>query len=366
MSGGVDSSVAAALLKQQGYDVIGATMQIWPDSGTDRTGGCCSLSAVEDARRVADAVGIPHYVLNLQDEFRKYVIDDFVEEYRSGRTPNPCVRCNQFVKFEILLQRAMSLGADMIATGHYARIEKDQDGGRWLLKRAGDPTKDQSYALYTMTQEQLSKTLFPLGDTSKEQTRAMAAELGLAVADKPDSQEICFVPDNKYANFLSEAAPELASPGPILDTQGKVLGEHRGIAFYTIGQRKGLGIAVGKPMYVVEIDKTRNAVVLGDNSDLYRDELFAKSVNLVATQSLEGCVVVSAKIRYNMQDSPAEACPAGPGAIRVRFEKAQRAVTPGQSVVLYDGDTVFGGGIIVGGEEAAELAGLTLQERRKL
>jgi len=346
MSGGVDSSVAAAMLKQQGYDVIGVTLQIWPESAGSRSAGCCSLSAVEDARRVANAIGIPHYVMNLRAEFERFVIDDFVREYREGRTPNPCIRCNQFVKFDVLLERAAGLGASMIATGHYARIELGESG-RWLLKRAADSLKDQSYALYTMTQEQLSRTLFPLGDQTKQETRARAAELGLSVAEKPDSQEICFVPDNKYGGFLAEVAPDLANPGPLLDTAGNVLGAHKGIAFYTIGQRKGLGIAAGRPMYVVEIDKSRNAVVIGSNDELYRDDLVARNVNMIAVDSMPGCVVVSAKIRYNMQDSPAQACPAGAGAIRIRFEKPQRAVTPGQSVVMYQGDVVVGGGVIV-------------------
>ncbi|MDO8683453.1 MAG: tRNA 2-thiouridine(34) synthase MnmA [Armatimonadota bacterium] len=346
MSGGVDSSVAAALLRKQGYEVIGVTMRIWPDSAASKSGGCCSLSAVEDARRVANTLGFPHYVLNLQEDFEKLVIDQFIEEYRKGRTPNPCVRCNQFLKFDVLLQKAISLGADAIATGHYARIEFDAESSRWLLKRSSDRAKDQSYALYTMTQEQLSRTLFPLGEYSKIETRSIASELGLTVADKPDSQEICFVPDNKYANFLAAAAPEVAAPGPILDTAGNTLGTHRGIAFYTIGQRKGLGIATGRPIYVVGIDKSNNAVIVGSNSELYRDTLVAKDVNMIAMDSLSSCVVVSAKIRYNMQDSPAEACSLSSGAMRVRFEKPQRAVTPGQSVVLYDGEVVVGGGVI--------------------
>ncbi|MDO8588110.1 MAG: tRNA 2-thiouridine(34) synthase MnmA [Armatimonadota bacterium] len=355
MSGGVDSSVAAAMLKRQGYDVIGVTMQIWPDSAASRSGGCCSLSAVEDARRVANTIGISHYALNLQAEFEKLVIDDFVREYRAGRTPNPCIRCNQFVKFDVLLQRASSLGADRIATGHYARIEFDRESERWLLKRALDMSKDQSYALYTMTQEQLGRTLFPLGGQTKQETRAAAAELGLSVAEKPDSQEICFVPDNKYGGFLAAAAPDLVRPGPVLDTSGNVLGRHKGIAFYTIGQRKGLGIAASHPMYVVEIDKSSNAVVVGANSDLYGDDLVAKDVNLIGADTLSGCVVVSAKIRYNMQDSPAKACSLGGGAIRVRFETPQRAVTPGQSVVLYQDEVVVGGGIIASRNEADEI-----------
>jgi tRNA-uridine 2-sulfurtransferase len=355
MSGGVDSSVAAALLKSEGHDVIGATMQIWPDSQQSQPGGCCSLSAVEDARRVANLIGIPHYVLNLQDEFERLVIREFIAEYGLGHTPNPCVRCNQFVKFDVLLRKAISLGADKIATGHYARVDYDETAGRWLLKRSADRTKDQSYALYTMTQEQLSRTLFPLGDRGKPQTRALAAKLGMSVANKPDSQEICFIPDNKYAGFLAKAAPELVSPGPIVDTSGNELGTHNGIAFYTIGQRKRLGIAVGRPMYVVGIDRAKNAVVVGSNEELFKDTVIAKNMNFIGSESLADCVVVSAKIRYNMQDSPAYACSLDDNAVRLRFDKPQRAVTPGQAMVMYRDEIVVGGGVIADEQEAAAI-----------
>jgi tRNA-uridine 2-sulfurtransferase len=359
MSGGVDSSVAAAMLVKQGYDVIGVTMRLRPECVEPRAGGCCSLSAVGDAKRVTDALGIEHYVVDLRRDFQKLVIDDFVAEYRVGHTPNPCVRCNQYIKFDVLLRHAIAMGADAIATGHYARVEFDEASGRWLLKRGADRSKDQSYALYTMTQEQLSKTMFPVGNQSKVETRAIASELGLPVADKPDSQEICFVPDNKYGGFLAEEAPETVKPGPILDTQGNTLGSHKGIAFYTIGQRKGLGIATGRPVYVTEIDRAQNAIILGANEELYRDVLIAYNVNLIAADELTGCVVVSGKIRYNMHDSPAEVCPLDPGAIRVQFNKPQRAVTPGQSVVLYEGDNVFGGGVIADSEEAARIVALS-------
>ena len=355
MSGGVDSSVAAALLKNEGHDVVGVTMQIWPDSAKSSSGGCCSLSAVEDARRVASLIGIPHYVMNLKDEFERLVIREFIQEYGIGHTPNPCVRCNQFVKFDVLLHKAIALGADRIATGHYARVDYDETAARWLLRRAADRAKDQSYALYTMTQEQLSRTLFPLGELSKPQTRALAAQLGMLVANKPDSQEICFIPDNKYAGFLAQAAPELVSPGPMIDTKGNELGTHNGIAFYTIGQRKRLGIAVGKPMYVVGIDRVRNAVVVGSNEELFKDTVIAKNVNYIGNESLAGSVVVSAKIRYNMQDSPAHACSLSDSAVELRFEKPQRAVTPGQAMVMYQDEIVVGGGVIADEEEAAAI-----------
>jgi len=351
MSGGVDSSVAAAILTEQGYDVIGVTMQIWPsatppEESFSRT--CCSLSAVEDARRVAAKLGIPHYVMNFKDVFEKTVIDNFIEEYRRGRTPNPCVRCNRFVKFEALLERARGLGADFVATGHYARIAYDETRRRWLLRRGVDRSKDQSYALYSMTQEQLAHTLMPLGSMAKDETRRLAADLGLAVADKPDSQEICFVENRDYPGFLKSVAPEIARPGPILDTAGNVIGEHKGIAFYTIGQRRRLGVAAGEPRYVVRIDAGRNAIVIGRDEDLYASELVAGDVNLISPHILDKPIAVTAKVRYNMKDSPALLAVPVDGQAHVRFEKPQRAIAPGQAVVIYQGEDVVGGGTILG------------------
>jgi len=350
MSGGVDSSVAAALLKEQGYDVIGITMQIWPSDVSDDSGGCCSLSAVEDARRVADSIGIPHYVLNMQEEFERLVVEDFVREYQQGRTPNPCVRCNQLIKFDRLLKKALALGASRVATGHYARIDRDPESGRWLLLRAKDRSKDQSYALYTFTQEQLSRTLLPLGEISgKDETRRMASDIGLAVARKPDSQEICFIPDNRYRDFLKQRAPEAVRPGKIVDTSGNVLGEHQGIGFFTLGQRKGLGISSPRPKYVVRIDRSENAVVVGDNEDLLERRAVVRAVNLISMPRLEGSVVVSAKIRYNMPDLPGVVRPLGDDTVELVFDAPVRAITPGQAAVFYDGDVVVGGGTIAEG-----------------
>ena len=349
MSGGVDSSVAAAILVQEGYDVIGVTMQIWPmASGVEErfSRTCCSLSAVEDARRVAAILGFSHYVLNFKDIFQETVIDNFIEEYRRGRTPNPCIRCNRFVKFEALLEKARGLGADYVATGHYARIVYDKARERWLLKRGVDRAKDQSYALYSMTQEQFAHTLMPLGNMAKEETRRLASGLGLAVAGKPDSQEICFVEDRDYPGFLRKTVPEVVRPGPILDVAGDVLGEHEGIAFYTVGQRRRIGIAAGGPLYVVEVDPSRNAIVVGRDEDLYASSLVASDLNLIAVSELVSPIAVTAKIRYNMKDSPATLSPLGGEQALVEFEKPQRAITPGQAVVAYRGDDVFGGGTI--------------------
>lgn len=349
MSGGVDSSVAAAILAEEGYDVIGVTMQIWPmasevEQEFSRT--CCSLRAVEDARRVAARLGIPHYVLNFRDVFKETVIDNFIEEYRRGRTPNPCIRCNRFVKFDALLAKAQALGADYVATGHYARIVHDESKSRWLLKRGVDRSKDQSYALYSMTQHQLAHTLMPLGNMVKDETRRLAAELGLSVAAKPESQEICFIEGRNYPAFLEKTAPETARPGPMLDTNGSVIGEHKGIAFYTVGQRRRLGMAAGEPLYVVRIEPARNAIVVGRESDLYAQSLAATDTNFISIGTPAGSIAVTAKIRYNMKDSPALLSPLAEGQIEVRFEKPQRAITPGQAVVLYDGEDVVGGGTI--------------------
>jgi tRNA-specific 2-thiouridylase len=350
MSGGVDSAVTAALLLEQGYEVIGATMLIWNPPGMDRAeqGGCCGLGAAEDARRVAARLGIRHYVLDFQDVFYDTVIRNYVDEYRSGRTPNPCIRCNEFVKFGALLRRAEQLGADRVATGHYARVRRDEALERWLLLRGADPRKDQSYALYRLSQEQLSRTLFPLGEMNKEQTRALAAELGLPVAHKPDSQEVCFVPDNDYAAFLGELVPESRREGEVVDPEGRVLGRHRGVAGFTIGQRKGLGIAAPLPLYVTTIDPTANRITVapGDHPDLYRREVIAADRNLIAVKEPVGSCLVSAKIRYNMPDRPAVLTLEEEDRLRVVFDEPQRAVTPGQAVVCYDGDVVVCGGVI--------------------
>lgn len=349
MSGGVDSSVAAAILVEEGYEVIGVTMQIWPstaDVETEFARSCCSLSAARDALMVAGKLGIPHYVLNFKDVFQEAVIDNFIDEYRHGRTPNPCVRCNRLVKFDALLDRAKALGADYIATGHYSRILYDEARGRWILKRGLDHSKDQSYALYAMTQDQLAHTLMPLGGMVKDETRRLAAKLGLSVASKPESQDICFVEGRNYPAFLEATAPETVRPGPILDTAGNVVGEHRGIAFYTLGQRRRIGVPSTEPLYVVRVDAEKNAVIVGRESDLYSRELIADDVNLITVKRLTEPFAVTAKVRYNMKDSACLLSPQEGERVKTVFDEPQRAITPGQAVVFYDGEDVVGGGTI--------------------
>lgn len=349
MSGGVDSSLTAALLLRQGYDVIGVTMQIWqedmPEDDAENR-GCCSLSAVGDARRVADKLGIPFYVMNFRELFKEKVIDYFCAEYAQGRTPNPCIVCNRFVKFEALLHKAMGLGAQYLATGHYARIGYDAQYGRWVMRKGIDAKKDQSYALYNLTQEQLPHILMPLGEYTKVQTREMSREIGLSVAEKPDSQEICFVPDDDYGAFLQEKIPQAINPGNFVNVEGKVLGRHKGLPFYTVGQRKGLGIAFGKPMYVVALDAEKNEVILGDNADVAGTGLLAGDVNFLPFAKLTEPLKIFAKIRYSAKEAPAFLYPEPDGKVRVVFDQKQRAITPGQSVVFYDGDMLVGGGII--------------------
>ncbi len=347
MSGGVDSSLTAALLKEQGYDVIGIMMQIWPEYEPARDhGGCCSLSAVEDARRVAHRLDIPFYVVNFQELFQDKVIDYFVEEYSQGRTPNPCIMCNQKVKFEALLKRALELDAQYVATGHYARVEHNLDA-RHLIRKGRDNAKDQTYALWGMTQFQLAHTLFPLGDYTKEQTREMAKERNLSVHNKPDSQEICFIPDDDYGRFLKEHHPQLVQPGPILDVQGNCLGTHDGLPFYTIGQRKGLGIAAGKPIYVIELDTDRNAVIVGENNEVFGAGLYAGQLNWISIAKLTEPMVVEAQIRYNSPSAKATLYPMEDNRVKIIFDHMQRAITPGQSVVFYQGDIMVGGGVII-------------------
>jgi tRNA-specific 2-thiouridylase len=346
MSGGVDSSLTAALLKEQGYDVIGITMQIWPSNQdpVDDDTSCCSLSAVEDARRVAAKLDIPFYVINFEELFRNKVISNFKEEYSQGRTPNPCVVCNKEIKFDAFLRKAKELGAYYMATGHYSKIVKNSQG-RNLLKKADDPKKDQSYMLYNLTQEQLEHTLFPLAQYKKSQTRELAKDFDLKVYDKPDSQEICFVPDDNYNRFLKENYPEIIESGPILDMEGNKLGEHEGLPFYTIGQRKGLGLETHQKRYVVRLDTEKNAVIVGSNDDVFRSKLIAEDLNWIAQEQLSEPQQVEAKVRYNSPVSSATIFP-GTDEIRVEFDQPQRAITPGQSIVFYDDDIVVGGGII--------------------
>ncbi|WP_066714149.1 tRNA 2-thiouridine(34) synthase MnmA [Clostridium sp. Marseille-P299] len=349
MSGGVDSSVAAYLLKKAGYDVIGVTMQIWQDQEEvvlEESGGCCGLSAVDDARRVANALDIPYYVMNFKQEFQTNVIDYFVEEYLQGKTPNPCIACNRYVKWESLLTRSLSIGADYIATGHYARVVK-LDNGRYALKKSATAAKDQTYALYNLTQEQLSKTLMPVGEYTKDQIRAIAEEIGLMVANKPDSQEICFIPDHDYASFISEQTNKPIKEGNFVDTSGKILGKHKGIIHYTVGQRKGLGIALGKPAFVVEIRPETNEVVIGTNDEVFTNTLYANNLNHMAVETFEDGLEVIAKIRYNHEGAKCRLTMVGDDIVRCDFIEPQRAVTPGQAVVFYDGDIVVGGGTII-------------------
>jgi len=349
MSGGVDSSVAAYLLKEQGYDVIGITMQIWQSMDQDafeREGGCCSLSAVEDARRVCDKIGIPFYVVNFKEIFEKKVIDYFVDEYFEGRTPNPCIACNRYIKWESLLNKAIALEADYVATGHYAKVEYDEQYKRYVLKKSITLKKDQTYALYNLTQDQLAATLMPLGDYTKDVVREIAYQQHLGVASKPDSQEICFVDDNNYGRFLAERRPGAVKQGYFVDTKGNVLGKHQGIVHYTVGQRKGLGIALGKPMFVVELIPDKNLVVLGDETEVFGKELIASDVNMILYEKLEQPIRVKAKIRYSAQEADCLVEPFEGNRIKVTFDEPQRAITPGQAVVLYDGDYVVGGGTI--------------------
>jgi tRNA-specific 2-thiouridylase len=351
MSGGVDSSVAAALLKEQGYDVIGVTLNVWPENTTNvvRADVCCSLSSVNDARRVAARIGIPHYTLNFRDLFRRTVIADFQREYLRGRTPNPCVRCNQFIKFTALGSRARELGAEAVATGHYVRREFDERRGRWVLRRAVDSAKDQSYVLYVLTQEELAHSLFPLGGYTKAEVRRMAAERGLITANKPESQEICFVTNGTYADYLEQELRLQAQPGPIIDLEGNVLGEHRGIWRYTIGQRKGLGISAGRPLYVIAIDPDSNTITVGSEDELYQRELLAEEPNFIALAELTEPVRVLAKVRYRMTEAPATVFPCDDGRVRVVFDEPQRAITPGQAVVFYDAadpDLLVGGATV--------------------
>lgn len=349
MSGGVDSSVAAYLLKEQGYDVVGVTMQIWQDESNDIVedhGGCCGLSAVDDARRVAAMLDIPYYVMNFKNEFKRDVIDYFVKEYKEGRTPNPCIACNRYVKWESLLTRSLSIGADYIATGHYARITQ-LPNGRYAIRNSVTAKKDQTYALYNLTQEQLSRTLMPIGDYTKDEVRAIAERIGLTVAHKPDSMEICFVPDNDYAGFIERETGYESIPGDFVDTQGNVIGRHKGVIHYTVGQRKGLGIALGKPAFVVAIKPDTNQVVIGDNGDVFSDRLYANHINLMAASDITEPVHLKAKIRYSHEGAMCTVKKIADDTIECIFDEPVRAITPGQAVVLYDGDYVYGGGTII-------------------
>ena len=346
MSGGVDSSVAALLLKEQGYDVVGVTMRLWSVQRDDLpplNKRCCSVEDVEDARRVCQVLGVPHYVQNFEREFQRHVVDYFVQEYDRGRTPHPCLACNDKIKFDFLLRRALFLDADFIATGHYARIR--QNGNGLKLLRGADGGKDQSYVLFTLTQGEMRRLLLPVGEHPKDQIRRVAAEGGLPVADKPDSQEICFIPDGDYRKFVSARGNPI--PGDIVDTEGRVLGTHPGIHFFTIGQRRKLGLNgnTDRPVYVVDIDAGANRVVVGAEENLLRSDLWASSVSFTAGEPPAGATEVMAKIRYKASEAPAVMVPHGDW-VEVRFHQPQRAVTPGQAIVFYRGEEMIGGGYI--------------------
>ncbi|MDE5584346.1 MAG: tRNA 2-thiouridine(34) synthase MnmA [Ruminococcus sp.] len=350
MSGGVDSSVTAMILREQGYEVMGVTLKLFSDDDiitAEKDGKtCCALSDVEDARSVARKLGFEHVVFNFRDNFRECVMKNFADSYLSGNTPNPCIECNRHVKFDKMLRRAMELGYDYIATGHYAVNEYDEKSGRYILKRPKDRTKDQTYVLYSLTQEQLAHTIFPLGVLEKSEVRRLAENAGLVNSDKPDSQDICFVPDGDYVSFIKRFTGLESDEGDFIGTDGKTLGRHRGIINYTIGQRKGLGIALGRPMYVVEKNIEKNTVMLGDEVDLYTDSLIAVDVNLISVAEISEPMKVTAKTRYSQKEQNAVVSYIGNGEYVVDFEKPQRAVTSGQAVVFYDGDVVVGGGTI--------------------
>lgn len=347
LSGGVDSSAAAALLIEQGYDVVGITLKLWPQDCVSRAEDkCCGPQAVMDARAVALKLGIPYYLIDEADDFQKEVISYFAEEYRAGRTPNPCVMCNEKLKFGTLIRRARQLGADFIATGHYARIGRTEDGGRILLLRGRDARKDQSYFLFSLKQEQLARALFPLGELQKSGTREVAREHHLKTSEKEESMEICFVPDKDYGRFLEQSRLVTRHRGEIVNPQGQVLGYHDGIEFYTIGQRKGLGLSSPKPLYVLELDAAQNRVVVGDENLLEKSEFIIERCNWIPFEHPPAGFDATAKIRYNHPGTPATIIPIEGQSALVRLHHAQRAITPGQACVLYQDDLVVGGGWI--------------------
>lgn len=372
MSGGVDSSTAAALLKNQGEELVGFSMQLWnqrrinvgPD-GEPLPSRCCSIDDLYDARTVATKLGFPFYVVNLESEFERDVVQPFVTNYLNGLTPSPCIACNSFLKFDKLVELAQSAEASKVATGHYARVAYDEPSGRWRLLRAVNRAKDQSYFLFELTQEQLSYALFPLGEMTKQEVRAIAEAAGLPTAGKPESQEICFIPDGNYARFIERylaeekrslpvlnqglpGAGEVATiaPGDIVNRQGELIGRHQGIHRYTVGQRKGLGISAPDPLYVVEVDAVLNRVVVGSSDDLLKTEMRVRRINWISIPALTTPLRVEVRIRSRAEEAPATLQPAADGAVIVRFDQPQRAVTPGQAAVFYDGDVVVGGGWI--------------------
>lgn len=346
MSGGVDSSLAALLMKEKGYECIGCTMKLYEneDAGIEKTKTCCSLDDVEDARNVACLLDMPFYVFNFTERFRTQVIDRFVQSYEEGRTPNPCIDCNRYMKFDKLYERAKLMGCEYIVTGHYARIEKED--GKFFLKKALDETKDQTYVLYTLTQDQLAHTMFPLGDLTKRTVRNIAEKNGFINANKPDSQDICFVPDGDYASVIEKYTGRICMPGNFVDTEGNTMGRHKGIIHYTLGQRKGLGIAAGKPVYVCEIRPQTREVVLGNPEDLMSRDVYVSDFNWISGNAPGGMIRCTAKVRYHQSEQPAVLSVEG-DIVHIVFDQPQRAITPGQAAVVYDGDVVLGGGTII-------------------
>jgi tRNA-specific 2-thiouridylase len=348
MSGGVDSSVAAALLAEQGHEVIGLSMQLYDQSeGQTSFGSCCSIDDLHDARRVAAAINIPHYIVNFERQFNEQVVSNFIDEYAAGRTPLPCAHCNSDLKFATLADRALGFGAEAVATGHYARVEREADRDRYTLRRGVDAGKDQSYFLFSLTQAQLARAVFPIGDRPKEDVRALARERGLPVADKPDSQEICFIPDHDYRTFVTKSIPEAAREGVFVDEHGDILGSHAGIHRFTVGQRKGLGLAspTTAPMYVLALRPADQQVVVGPKASLERTRLTASGVNWIANEPGEP-IRIAAQIRHRHQAAPATVRALGDAHAEVVFDTPQLAISPGQAVVFYDGDSVVGGGWI--------------------
>ena len=352
MSGGVDSTVAAYQLKQMGYEVIGVNMRLWQDDFLSeehfmKDGGCCSLSSVEDARRVCAQIGIPFYALDFKTVFKETVVDYFIDEYKHGRTPNPCIACNKFVKFDALLEKAHQLGAYYVATGHYAKIHYDEAADRYLVEQSNAIQKDQTYAIYNLTQYQLKHILMPLGEfESKEVVREIASQFDVQISEKSDSQEICFVPDQDYVGFLKRNSDIKDKKGQFVDSKGNLLGTHLGVVNFTIGQRKGLGVTFGKPMYVIAIDADQNQVVLGEGDEVFSDTLVADEINFIPFDQIFGPYQCEAKIRYSAKPAKCTLYPIGNDEIKVVFDEPQRAITPGQAVVFYDGKKLIGGGTI--------------------
>ena len=348
MSGGVDSSVAAYLLKEQGFDVIGVTMQIWQDKTpyeeTDKKS--CGISAIDDAMKVANQLQIPHHVIDLKEQFKCKVIDYFTNEYKLGRTPNPCIVCNRYVKWEELLKYGFQIGADYIATGHYARICQ-LSNGRYAVKKSATSIKDQTYALYKLTQEQLKHTLMPIGDYTKDEIREIAQKAEIQVAHKQDSMEICFIPDNDYAKYIVQTTNYTCDSGNFVDIHNNIIGTHKGIIHYTVGQRKGLGLSMGKPVFVVAIRPETNEVVIGDDTDVFSNKLYANNINFMGIENISNPIKVQAKVRYSHKGSNCLVRMINDDTLECRFDEPVRAITPGQAIVLYDGDICLGGGTIL-------------------